>query len=46
VVRMRAQVAKRVTPVLGSRTGMPPQLDRRQQARLLSALFALSNSLE
>jgi Zn-finger nucleic acid-binding protein len=46
VVRMRAQVAKRITPVLGSRTGLPPQLDRRQQARLLSALFALSNSLE
>lgn len=44
IVRIREQVAMRVTPVLGSRTGLPPQLPRNQQARLLSALYELSNN--
>jgi len=46
IVRIREQMARRITPVLGSRTGMPPQLDHRRQARLLSALFDLTSSRE
>ncbi len=44
VTRIRDQVTRRVTPVLGSRSGMPPRLDRRQQARLLSALMELADT--